>query len=229
MAKTRLDEHSFAWAKALAAALKRWLKENGYKFGSQLANELKIKQTIWKHIQGGGAVSTPDVYARIFRRTHLAEADPCALPPRRRHVPKQGIVEETRAWTLAQYRNWLSKQGRAPEGKTPPTVAKPAEGPGGVLEQLVSELQQTRRAVELLTQFLQPTGALDEVEILAQKLKARMDLAISGTAAARDRFQTKYGANVAALLALADALSEKEREEREKKAARIREFGEVQL
>lgn len=221
MARIRkgLDPASLAWAQSLKETLRVWLAANGYANSMVLARELEVPAKKWSHLIAGNAISRTEIYAKIFRRTGLPEADPRGIPPQRDGV--------RRAWTPQQYQHWLSKQS----SKAPPTaVAKPAAGTGGVFEQLLAEMQRTRQTVERLTEILQPTsGSLDEVEMLVQKLKARMDLAISGTAAARDRFQNRHGAALAALLALADALSEKDRATREKKAERIREFGEVQL
>lgn len=233
--RTRLDERSLAWAKSLAAALKTWLRQKGYKSGSVLADELKIRRTVWSHIQGGNAISPPEIYAAIFLRTRLSEANPCSLPPRWAATPEHASVRKERAWTLSQWQMWVKKHGHA-TSPVPSAVSalggyRQAGGAGEVtLTTFFAELQALRRAVESLTAILKPGQvAPDEIETLALRLKAHLDRAVASTSADRDRFQSEHGETVKLLLSLADALTISDRAERERAVARIREFGEVTL
>lgn len=233
--RTRLDERSLAWAKSLATAIQRWLRENGYKSGFALADELKIRRTTWSHIQAGNAVSQPEAYAAIFWRTKLPEADPCSLPPRLLATPKHASVRKERAWTPEQWQTWVRKHGHATPPSTSAVSALGGYGQAGDTGEVTftaffAELRAGRIAVENLTALLQPGQTVpDEIETLALRLKALLDRAVIGTPADRDRFQSAHGETVKLLLSLADALTLSDRVEREKAVARIREFGEVQL
>lgn len=232
--KKRLDERSLAWAKSLATALQQWLRENGYKSGLALADELKIRRTVWSHIQAGNAISKPEIYASIFWRTGLTEAHPCSLPPRLLAVPKHASVRQERAWTQAQLEAWLKKRPKS--AALPPvtqtvTALTGYQADGDVtFTAFFTELRALRAAVESLTALLQPGQTTpDEIETLALRLKAHLDQAVAGTSSDRDRFQSQYGESVKVLLSVIDALTISNREEREKAVARIREYGEVTL
>lgn len=99
------------WAKSLAEALGIWCSENGYLRKIDFAEELKIPPNVWKHISAGDGItgdSDPTVYARLFLKTALPQADPRLIPAKKIFMPKSGQYGEiVRAWTDESYKNWL--------------------------------------------------------------------------------------------------------------------------
>lgn len=214
---SKLDEQSRTWAKELAVALKIWLRANGYLSGAQLARELGIGFTTWKHIQSGGSLSLAENYARIFKRTGLKEADPRKIPTRARAFPNRAPKKEARAITDVQYQTWLEKnRARYQAGGFQPTNAGSNEEV--TFQVFFAELQALMEKLQL--RQIVP----NDLETLVARLKEHLDRAIGGTSSDRDRFQIQYGEAVKQLLSRADALTLPDREERENAVLRIREY-----
>lgn len=84
---------------------------------------LQITRTQWDHIMKGDMIySDATVYAEIFKLTGIAEADPRTIPP--------DWQEHPRAWTPAQYEQWLN----------------PEESVKWTKEQLVANLKTWRKS-----------------------------------------------------------------------------------
>lgn len=118
------------WAVQLAGSLKRWSEENGYQYLNSLAEELQILPTTWKHMAAGDMIANDvTIYARIYLRTGLPEADPRSIPPRLNFdVKEKKYSEIPRAWSEEQYQIWLSGQGkRETGGKENPTLQTVSE------------------------------------------------------------------------------------------------------
>lgn len=113
------------WAVALSEALRKWCRENGYVPVNRLAHELGIVEHRWQLIIGGkgiaegggkrGEKKDETIYARLYLRTGLTQADPRTIPSRKSYVPKtKSHVDRVRAWTdgqLASYRETAEAKG----------------------------------------------------------------------------------------------------------------------
>lgn len=154
------DKHP--WAVDLASALKRWLKENGYQHGTELADELGIPRSAWSSISSAQAISQRvEYYARLYLKTGLEQANPTSIPPRRRIVPKTGALNKVgRAWSEEQYREWMAKQEKEEQTPVVPSFGgvwhnqSPAPVPGstvgsvlgGFIDSLVEQIVENLAA-----------------------------------------------------------------------------------
>lgn len=236
MSREIKDKLSREWARALGSALRQWRERDRPKVtDGALAKELGISYNLLRHIARGDMIANdPEVYARLYRLTNLPEARPWLLPPLQRSLPRGDVKPSPRGMTAEKYQAWLAQQQRKA------TIPKPAAASqrdpvlggsfGAFFDALLQELQLTRLEMRRLREFLQPSSMLSgEVGELVERLLAQMSRAVSGTRANRDAFYKRYGQDVARLLAMADALSDNDPKQREKKSARIREIGTLEV
>lgn len=141
------------WAVNLAQALQKWCDEHGYKPRSGFGRELKIPQTQWQHIISGSMISgDPAIYARIFVKTGLSEANPCRIPPRNVKLPRGGSAEVIRAWNNDQLQEWLQKNQQE----------VPGPERGQVTEKGVQAAVSSARKAETRTAIPQATKPAEE-------------------------------------------------------------------
>lgn len=123
-----MSERKPEWAVNLSTALKSWIPEHGYKATIQLANELDIPRSTWRHIIVGNAILAGEgrdkkfdgrfFYARIHLWTELAAADPRDIPDRSIRLPGGGVVFKKRNLSEEDYQKWLtSPEAQALLGK----------------------------------------------------------------------------------------------------------------
>lgn len=97
-----------SWAAVLSTALQEWFSHTTYQSIAQLAHELDISESILRHIFRGSAISDkPEVYAKIFAKTSLSQADPTTIPPRVFTLPGGSTTTVLRSWTKEQYKKWV--------------------------------------------------------------------------------------------------------------------------
>lgn len=114
------------WTRKLSEALRNWCDRNGYRTRNVLAQELSIRRSIWESIIIGKSVASDvEIYARIFLKTGLPEANPTTVPDHSKVLPRDGRrIFIHRAWTQEQFENWKKRQSRASQ----PLVAAVAAG-----------------------------------------------------------------------------------------------------
>lgn len=142
------------WAVRLSEALKQWCPRNGYLPMNRLAAELDIPPGVWTNISAGASIAeNTTIYARLFLLTHLPEADPRTIPPRKQFIPKSRMyIDHVRAWTEEEWQDWLTPQSSAKETTpapadeestsppSPPPTYSPDLTVGGILGQGVDTL-----------------------------------------------------------------------------------------
>ncbi len=104
------------YAVNLAHALKEWSKKTGTSL-EDLRFEIDVDPRSWRDVLAGARIiesRKSDLYAQLFRRTGLIEADPTAIPNR------GGGVLVVRQWTYEQLSNWW--QSRYPDECEMPEV-----------------------------------------------------------------------------------------------------------
>lgn len=235
MSRVIKDKVSWEWAQTLSKALKGWRQKHAVgKTDAQLAAELGLTYDLFRHLGRGDMVANdPKVYAWLYRLTNLPEARPWLVPPLMKTLPKRGFKPISRRMTEEAYQDWLEQLAAKTTTVKPKALHPREQTPGNFgayFDRLLTELQATRLEMQRLRVILQPSLVTpDEVGELVEKLLTLENVAISGTKAARDAFFRRYGQEVALLLAASDALSDKDPEQREKKVARIRSFGALEV
>jgi len=222
------------WAQLLAISLDDWCKENGMIPKTVLRDELGIKEGVWKHITAGNSITNAGIYARIFKRTDLPEADPRTIPPRGIRTPRTGrITHKARAMTEEEWQTWLSDHppGTSLHETKPPTKPPVAEGnrmkaspptaTGGRTREYRRVIQ--RRFDTMLEQVLseviprhpdpQDHGSIDELIWALKRVfeqLGRMDVSV------RTQFADAHGRTLAVILPYLEAYTlpdEKKREQ----------------
>lgn len=119
------------WGLRLAGALRKWCDQHACYPRNKLATELGIGVPQWTAIITGNSVvekADPTVYARLFLRTGLEEADPRSISPRDVRLPKGGFIAKERAWTEEKWQEWLAAQRRKKfQGAVSTAKDEPAE------------------------------------------------------------------------------------------------------
>lgn len=113
----------FKWAEELAEMLKLWCDENGFEVRTMFAREIGLPTHAWQTLLSGRSYTNPEIYAKIFVKTGLSEADPRTLPPRTRFIPStKKLIDMPRAWTEEQFELWKKDEKTASLGKKKPYV-----------------------------------------------------------------------------------------------------------
>lgn len=122
------NDQRLEWSRALSLALKAWLRKEGYTPAKRLATELGIDSSTWGRIaSGSGITQKKEVYAKIFARTGLREADPRSVPPIVITLPRGGETIRSISMEESEFQEWMDKEGKkyfpsefsSPVGKTP--------------------------------------------------------------------------------------------------------------
>lgn len=107
----RIKRKPDTFATALSDSLKQWVQENGIKYGTNLGDELNVKRTVWGSLYHGMAVaSNTEIYAKLFLRTRLPEADPRKIPDRQLFTPKGKAISLPRNWSETEWLRFLVDQ-----------------------------------------------------------------------------------------------------------------------
>jgi hypothetical protein len=124
------------WRTRLSIALQRWCEQNGYSVLKVLADELEVSYRILGGVVHGVNIARGDVYAKIFFRTGLLEADPRRIPARVMATPKSSKkIIVSLAWKEGQWQDWLRNMkgeedqdasGDSPVEKVPVFQGSPA-------------------------------------------------------------------------------------------------------
>lgn len=137
------------WAQQLAVNLRQWCAENGYPVRLVLAKEIDLSESAWRHVIRGDTIAAdPEIYAKVYHRTGLLEADPRTVPPLRFAVrTKPGVYnEKSRSFTEEQWQNWLaSKEASKKTGGRKAVRISPCfkrERPLVVPEVILDEVQE---------------------------------------------------------------------------------------
>mgnify|MGYP000367212695 CR=1 FL=1 len=104
------------YAVNLEKALKNWSKDTGISL-EDLRVELDVDPRSWRDLLSGARIiesRKADLYAQLFRKTGLIQADPTAIPNR------GGSVLVVRRWTYEQLTTWW--QTRYPDECDMPEV-----------------------------------------------------------------------------------------------------------
>lgn len=196
-----------SWPHSLSVALKKWCDDNDYANRTNLARDLKIKETSWHHIIRGDMIATDiEIYARIFVKTNLPEADPRTLPP----IYRFGI-EKPRAWSEAEFSRWLA--AKAPTKSSKPVKRPSSSSPsmvgltvgallGGRVEEIVNALAAqlgdqvadvvvARLALE--TKLQADTQQQGDIGTFAKALLREFKRYMRGSSADRDALMKAHG------------------------------------
>lgn len=158
-----LAEHQ-AWAGALAAELKTWMKRNGYKQIKILAEELGIQRSSLERILKANVVSSLENYARIYRRTGIQTAYPVTIPK---------VKSNKDVWTNTRYTAWKFEYERQLKAKgivSPATFAPPSEE--RVREALATGQADLKEAMHRLDWPPVPAPAVPEIGPLIEQIIA---------------------------------------------------------
>lgn len=229
---------------ALSVAIKRYAQKSGYRHANQMAAEVDINRSSWDHLAAAQNPIPTELYARIFHRFGIPEADP-------RLVPLEHRKRAFQPWTEDRWQRWLREEGPkykqgavaeiqpAPASPpAPPTeVKKPPsrllEGPlpptksmaEAVLEQL-ADLVADRLAVRGQT-FPQPEPArletAGDIGYHADALYKALVKVKDGSVADRNRAYEEYRFELGRLLPLIEALVESKEKDREQAFSRVME------
>lgn len=154
------------YAVALGQALRHWSEgANGVDLES-LRVELDIDTRSWRDVLSGSRIiesRKSDLYAVLFRRTGLLEADPTNIPDR------PGKPRLVRRWTIDNLASWW--QSRYPDEF--------------VTREVQRLLSQTRGAKETNFMYEEPEG--EESEEL-REIESSLDSIIEGNAETRAAF-----------------------------------------
>lgn len=100
------------WARTLSKVLNEWLRENGYKTKIMLGQELGVGQEEWFNVmRGRSLLGNKAVYAKLYLRTRLKEADPRTIPTRTRKAFGT-VIQQSPGWTQEDWQDWIN----SPEG-----------------------------------------------------------------------------------------------------------------
>lgn len=229
------------WSNVLAEKLRKWCEFNGYIPRSKLADELGIPRDKWKHIiVGPGIGNDVAIYACLYLRTGLTEADPRMVPPRVRYAARKGhYYADRRAWADQEYENWKKDYQPPPPltGSSKKTAKSTVPPAPKEMAQEVLPSNGTGREPEAEPQtlgaFLDRFLAIQEeriasrvVEALRQEREDGGDIGkqldrvfhslvkyLDGTPEDRDRLMAQYGkTHISRVFSLLRDLSSEDRE-----------------
>lgn len=149
------DDQSTRWKTNVAKALKKWARENGLKYTSQVAEGTSVPQKTFHHVVSGNTITEAKYYAALYLKTGLPELDPRTLPPRKR-ITRGKVHMERRAFTEDEWQNWLKKHSGQnaprtiqPSQKEPLSFQQTEATVGNLLDMMLSRLsQQIARSVQ---------------------------------------------------------------------------------
>jgi len=209
---TKVDQ----WKQDLAEALPGWYASTGYK-ASQLYGELDIRYGLWKHVaKGDYFVRDVEVYAKIFVRTGLVEADPRTIP-----LQEGGRRSIERAWTPNVFDAWYATEGKKYSADGASTEEVFESSTPSIVEEAVRGEDPLRRlfkeGVEYLAERLwilamQEPGSIPiqlgamTVESASKFLFDTLQKAARGSAEDRDELALQHGDKLFPVLELLSTL-----------------------
>ena len=214
------------WCSALPTALREWCDNNGYHPRNKLGKELAIPDQSWANIfdPRGGVVSDISVYARLYVKTGLVEADPRRVPSRIRNAPRVPgrSYEEVRAWSEAQYNQWRKDYQALPAAVEPVqeisangTGREPEAEPqtfGSLIDRLLANSEK-RIALRVVEALRHDRDENDDIGKLADRLFRALVKYVDATPADRDRLMAEFGkTHLSRVFSLIRDLSSEDRE-----------------
>lgn len=173
------------WANALSIALKVWCDNNGYKPRITLASELGITRNAWDHITRGDTIigdTDPDIYARIYQKTLLPEADPRKIPSKADGTVRRWPPEVLETWWRDNFPDDINKSvvqsalnGNRVRRENRPVTSN-TTGEQWIID-TVRRLEKVKMATPQAREefYLKNSGILKQLELLAGTLNQPWD------------------------------------------------------
>jgi hypothetical protein len=239
------------WAEHLGNEIREWAAQYPEKYNHMLnlARELDIEPSQWRHILSGDSIVTKDdfVYAKLYLRTGLAAADPRHIPPLVKSMPRtKSPVIRPRAWTNDRFQTWLKEQGDniekasifiQQEKASEPAITDQQEPQSLNVDQVIEALRPELRKMlqealptlvdDLLAERFSeysPEQAPISVSELARQLYQELLVSFADSPEKRDELLRDHGVALGQLSAILNILLNPSKDSRERQVTMRRMF-----